>query len=191
MIECESGSSSTLRISNVAAALARDHGVNRDEEVRTRFFQILDARMDETGPNLKLVNMLKDFKRNGFNLGIVTFVRRSRIARRLDVWRLADQFGSVITPDDVSEVKPSPEPFRAAMNQLGVRPDECFMIGDEPVDMIGGKKAGTTTIGLPQGFFTKEELEEAGADYILSSVGQLPWILSRQDESKPTNRQRK
>jgi pyrophosphatase PpaX len=191
MIEREGGSSSTLRISNVAAALARDHGLNGDEEVRNRFFKILDAQMDKTGPDQLLVDMLKEFKRTGFNLGIVTFVRKPRIVRRLEVWRLADQFGSVITPDDVSEVKPSPEPFRVAMKQLRVQPNECFMIGDEPVDMIGGKKAGATTIGLPQGFFTKQELEKAGAYHILNSIGQLPPLVSQQNESKTTDRQRK
>ncbi len=179
MIENDGSSKSTIRISNVAAALARDHGVNQDENVRSRFFELLDARMDRTGPDKNLVQLLGEFEREGFHLGIVTFVRKTRILRRLDVWRLRKYFGSVVTPDDVSDFKPSPRPFARAMDQLNVQPKECFVIGDEPVDMIGGKQAGATTIGLPQGFFTREELERAGADHILVSLSQLPSIVSK------------
>lgn len=174
MIEDPSLSNGTLRISNVAANLARDHGVNRDEEVRARFFEKLDARMDKTGPEDNLADLLGALVDQGFRLGIVTFVRKPRIARRLAVWKLDQYFRSVMTPDDEPDFKPSPRPFIRAMEQLGVQPNECFVIGDEPVDMIGGKKAQTTTIGLPRGFFTREELERAGADYIATSLNELP-----------------
>ncbi len=179
MIENDGGSKSTIRISNVAAALARDRGVNRDDAVRSRFFELLDLRMDRTGPSEGLVKMLGELEQQGFRLGIVTFVRKTRITRRLDVWKLKEYFESIVTPDDVSDFKPSPRPFARAMDQLQVQPSECFVIGDEPVDMIGGKQAGATTIGLPQGFFTREELERAGAAHIISSLGQLPTTVSK------------
>jgi len=179
MIEHEGSSDSTLKISSVATALARDHGVDRDDQIRTRFFEILDQRMDATGPGKNLVKMLGKFEREGFRLGIVTFVRKPRIARRLDVWKIKQYFQTVITPDDVPDFKPSPDPFIKAMEQLGVTPSQCFVVGDEPVDMIGGKKDGAATIGLPQGFFRREELEKAGADYILHSLENLTGIVSK------------
>jgi HAD superfamily hydrolase (TIGR01549 family) len=179
MIEQDGGSSGTLRISNVAAAVARDHKLVRDEEIRAKFFQILDERMDQTGPDKNLNKMLSEFVDAGFRLGMVTFVRKPRIARRLEVWKLGQYFESIMTPDDESEFKPSPRPFIRAMNQLQIDPAECFVIGDEPVDMIGGKKAGATSIGLPQGFFSREELLRAGADYIVSSLNDLSNIVIR------------
>jgi phosphoglycolate phosphatase-like HAD superfamily hydrolase len=45
--------------------------------------------------------------------------------------------------------------------------------------MMGGKKAGAKTIGLPQGFFTGQELEKAGADRILSSLELLPIMVHK------------
>jgi len=45
------------------------------------------------------------------------------------------------------------------------------------VDMMGGKRAGTKTIGLPQGFYSREELEEAGAESIITSLNELPSLL--------------
>jgi HAD superfamily hydrolase (TIGR01549 family) len=179
MIRKDDGLNGTLRISNVAAELARDNNIVQDDDVRSTFFKRLDAQMDKTGPDNNTLKLLKDFVRSGFRLGMVTFVRKQRITRRLDKWKLQKYFGSVITPDDEPEFKPSPRPFVSAMDQLRVRPGECFVIGDEPVDMIGGKKAGTRTIGLPQGFFSREELERAGADYIVPSLDHLPSIVAK------------
>ena len=178
MIENGGNPNTTIRVSSIAAALARDQGINLpEEEVRTKFFERLDAHMDKTGPDKKTVKLLREFTRRGLRMGIVTFVRKPRIQRRLDVWELKEYFPSVITPDDVTEVKPSPRPFLKAMEELHVQPEECFVVGDEPVDMIGGKKAGAKTIGLPQGFFTGQELEKAGADRILGSLELLPIMV--------------
>ena len=178
MIENGGNPNTTIRISSIAAALARDQGINLlEEEVRTNFFERLDAHMDKTGPDERTVKLLREFTRRGLRMGIVTFVRKPRIQRRLDVWKLKEYFPSVITPDDVTEVKPSPRPFLKAMEELHVQPEECFVVGDEPVDMIGGKKAGAKTIGLPQGFFTGQELEKAGADRILGSLELLPIMV--------------
>jgi len=178
MIENGGNAKGTIRISSIAAALAKDRGINLpEEEVRTRFFERLDTRMDQTGPDKKLVELLKEFTNRGCRMGIVTFVRKPRILRRLDAWKLKEYFPSVITPDDVLEFKPSPRPFLKAMEELHVQPDECFVVGDEPVDMMGGREAGAKTIGLPQGFFTGQELEKAGADRILSSLELLPTMV--------------
>ena len=168
----------TIKISGIAVSLAREKGLERDDEVRARFFEKLDAKMDETGPGNDLVKLLEQLKQKGFILGIVTFVRKTRLTRRLDMWKLEDYFQSAITPEQVQEFKPSPQPYLKAIEDFHLAPKECLVIGDEPVDMLGGKRAGTRTIGLPQGFYSREELEEAGADSIITSLNALPSILS-------------
>jgi phosphoglycolate phosphatase-like HAD superfamily hydrolase len=50
-------------------------------------------------------------------------------------------------------------------------------VGDEPVDMIGAKKAGAFAIGLPNGFFSREELTRAGADRMMNSLRDLDALL--------------
>src|SRR5713101_1284281 len=167
----------TIKISGIAGSLAREQGLERDEEVRSRFFEKLDAKMDETGPGNDLVRLLEQLKQNGITMGIVTFVRKTRLTRRLDLWRVGDYFRSAITPEQVAEFKPSPQPYLKAIADFHLAPKECFVVGDEPVDMLGGKRAGTRTIGLPQGFYSREELEGAGADSIIASLNALPGIL--------------
>jgi HAD superfamily hydrolase (TIGR01509 family) len=168
----------TIKISGIAVSLAREKGLERDDEVRARFFEKLDAKMDETGPGNDLVKLLEQLRQKGFIMGIVTFVRKTRLTRRLDMWKLEDYFQSAITPEQVPEFKPSPQPYLKAIEDFHLAPKECLVVGDEPVDMLGGKRAGTGAIGLPQGFYSREELEEAGADSIINSLNALPSILS-------------
>jgi phosphoglycolate phosphatase len=169
--------SETIKISGLAVSLAREQGLERDNEVRSRFFEKLDAKMDETGPGNDLVRLLEQLKQNGLIMGLVTFVRKTRLTRRLDTWKLGDYFRSAVTPEQVAEFKPSPQPYLKAIEDFHLAPKECVVVGDEPVDMLGGKRAGTRTIGLPQGFYSREELVEAGADTIITSLNALPSVL--------------
>jgi phosphoglycolate phosphatase-like HAD superfamily hydrolase len=95
----------------------------------------------------------------------------------LNKWKLGDYFRCAITPEQVADFKPSPQPYLRAIEAFHLDPRECFVVGDEPVDMLGGKRAGTKTVGLPQGFYSREELEEAGAESIITSLNELPSIL--------------
>ena len=167
----------TLKISGLAVSLAREQGLDRDEEVRARFFEKLDAKMDGTGPGKDLVGLLEQLRQKGFIMGLVTFVRKTRLTKRLDTWKLGDYFSCAVTPEQVAEFKPSPQPYLKAIEEFHLKPRDCFVIGDEPVDMMGGKRAGTETVGLPQGFYSREELEEAGAESIITSLNELPSIL--------------
>ncbi len=167
----------TIKISGIAVSLAREQGLERDNEVRSRFFEKLDAKMDETGPGNDLVRLLEQLRQKGFIMALVTFVRKKRLTRRLDMWKLGDYFRSAITPEQVAEFKPSPQPYLKAIEDFHLAPKECVVVGDEPVDMLGGKRAGTRTIGLPQGFYSRAELVEAGADTIITSLSALPSVL--------------
>jgi putative hydrolase of the HAD superfamily len=44
----------------------------------------------------------------------------------------------LVYTSDLPHSKPHPEAFRTVANRLGVRNEECMMVGDRPVDDIGG-----------------------------------------------------
>ncbi len=167
----------SLNISGVAVAIAREKGVDKEQEVRARFLSKADEEMDKTGPGDELLTVLNTLHSAKIGLGIVSFMRKPRLLKRLELWKLKDYFGPIITPENFVEFKPSPLPFLTAIRQLGLEPPNCFVVGDEPVDMAGGKKAGARTLGVPRGFFTEKELKDAGAEAIISSISDLPKIV--------------
>jgi HAD superfamily hydrolase (TIGR01549 family) len=165
-------------ISGITIALAKDQGLQgHDMDLRNRFLQKLDLVMDATGPGEELVRLLSRLQDKDIQMGIVTFQRLPRLQRRLHLWKLEKYFRSIVTPDQVAEFKPSPRPFTHAIGELGTEPGEALVIGDEPVDMIGAKKAGALAIGLPNGFFLREELTQAGADRVMNHLTDLDAFL--------------
>ena len=105
-------------------------------------------------------------------MAIVTSRLRHATLRGLDICGLSRHFEVIITPEDVRNAKPDPEPVLLALERLGVPAAEALFVGDSPHDIAAGRAAGTRTAGVLWGPFPRRTLEEAGADY----------LLERQDE---------
>ncbi|MCF7836002.1 MAG: HAD-IA family hydrolase [Candidatus Marinimicrobia bacterium] len=58
---------------------------------------------------------------------------------------VADFFEMIVGADQLQSLKPNPEGVRIILDKLKVRYDDALVIGDMPVDLIAGKKAGTKT----------------------------------------------
>jgi HAD superfamily hydrolase (TIGR01549 family) len=97
--------------------------------------------------------------------------------RFLEQFRLVQYFDVVITGQSAEHTKPYPDPILLAANKMGVRPEECLMIGDTTVDMRAGKSAGTQTVGVLCGFGEEPELRQKGADMILKTTSDLEDLL--------------
>lgn len=65
-------------------------------------------------------------------------------------------------------IKPSPEGVFRILEQLNVKVSEILYLGDTGTDMKTGKNAEAFTVGALWGFREKQELEEGGADVVIS-----------------------
>jgi len=75
----------------------------------------------------------------------------------------------LVCSDDLSIGRPKPDMIYKAMELTGVD-DSKFVVkvGDTPNDMLQGKNAKCNwTIGIDSGAFSSEELEKAGADFVV------------------------
>ena len=76
----------------------------------------------------------------------------------------------LVTADDVTAGKPSPEPYLLAAERLGVEPRRCVVIEDAPSGLRAGRAAGAVTIGVT----TSHPPEHLGdADHVVASVGAI------------------
>ena len=65
-----------------------------------------------------------------------------------------------------------------AKNKFDLRIDNnVFLFGDTPRDMIAGKEAGIKTIGVTTGVYSRLQLENAGADFVLKSLEDTNEVL--------------
>lgn len=115
------------------------------------------------------VETVAELERRGYRLAIVTSKHRRSAMRGMELCGLVSHFDVIVTPEDVTEPKPHPEPVLFALEKLGVTAEEAIFIGDSPHDVASGKAAGTRTAGVLWGPFPRAALENAGADALLSA----------------------
>jgi HAD superfamily hydrolase (TIGR01509 family) len=70
---------------------------------------------------------------------------------------------TVVTRGEVQRAKPEPDPFYVGAERLGVRINDCVVIGDSVWDLLSAQRARALAVGLLTGGYGREELERAGA----------------------------
>lgn len=113
------------------------------------------------------VETVAELARRGVGLALVTSKLRRTMLRGMDLCGLTEHFGVIITPEDVRNAKPHPEPTLAALDRLGVRPHEALFVGDSPHDMASGRAAGTRTAAALWGPFPRAALLAEQPDVLL------------------------
>lgn len=74
----------------------------------------------------------------------------------------------------VSVGKPEPILYELALAQMGAATATTAAVGDRVMtDIVGGKRAGLTTICVLSGVSDRAEAEAAGADFIFADIGHL------------------
>jgi HAD superfamily hydrolase (TIGR01549 family) len=122
---------------------------------------------------------LRTLKNMGLKLGLCTINSEKStnyILKRFSVDRLFD----AVTPrNKVKHVKPDTEHLEATLKALKVNPSEAILVGDGTRDMQCANETRVTAVGLPTGVSTKEELMASGADFLITSITDLPELVGR------------
>jgi len=123
--------------------------------------------------------LLKELDKNNVLMGLVTGnlepIARSKLKKvGLNHYFKFGGFGS----DDINRtnlvriaIKRVKENFDFKLN------NNVFLFGDAPREIKAGKEAGVKTIGVTTGIYSKEQLKDAGADFIFESLKNTNKIL--------------
>ena len=122
--------------------------------------------------NKTLIELIK----MGIQLSVVSDAPSREAWMRLYYLNLHHVFDPVLTFDDTGVRKPSPKPFKMALEIMKSTPDEVLMIGDWPErDVVGAKQIGIKTIFARYGdtFGTVD----SGADWDVNDIYELVDIV--------------
>jgi len=111
---------------------------------------------------------LKSLRQKGIKVGIIT--RNCEEAVRKVFPEIDDYCDAFISRDSVENVKPHPGHLNSMLEALKVSGEDSIMVGDHLIDIQAGKIAGMITVGVLTGRITRNEFEEAGADYVLKDA---------------------
>jgi len=112
-----------------------------------------------------------------YPLAIVTARDERSTTQFLDQFGLTKYFKVIVTSQTCEHTKPFPDPLLYAAQVMGVKAENCLMVGDTTVDMKTGRRAGAQSVGVLCGFGTEKELLRAGADAILATTADMKKIL--------------
>ena len=87
-------------------------------------------------------------------------------------------FQAIIGGDSVKTKKPHPAGLDLILKKLKVPPDEAVLIGDSPVDIETGKRAGVYTCVVNYGLGLPEEIAAASPDCSVDCLSKLKGMFS-------------
>lgn len=138
-----------------------------------------DALVKEFEGVFETVAHLQD---EGYHLAVVTTKMRPTVHMGLNLTKLDQFFDVVVTYNDVQNVKPHPEPLYKALTQLGSSKERAIMVGDSQYDILAGKNAGVTTIGVGYSIKGREFIEKQKPDFIIDTMPELIDVAKRLKE---------
>ena len=117
----------------------------------------------------EVADTLRQMYESGMILTIATSRGRQSVIDFIRSFRLDD----IITAEDVTHAKPDAEPVIKTLRHFNLKPEDAIVIGDTHFDILMGRNAGCTTVGVTYGNGTRESLEEAGADIIVDKFADI------------------
>jgi phosphoglycolate phosphatase len=126
-----------------------------------------------------LIPLFERFADAGLVLGVAT--NDAEVPARAHLTRagILDSFAFVAGYDSGFGAKPGPGMCLGFARVIGLDPGACLMVGDSSHDLVAGRAAGMTTLGVLTGLATRDELAPL-ADDVIATIGELPaWLEAR------------
>ena len=126
-----------------------------------------------------VVATLSALKEQGYTLTIASSRSRNSLKELTYDMGIADYISYILGADDVKEAKPKPEPVLKTLADMHFNAGETLVVGDMAVDILMGTNAGAKTCGVTWGNGTKNELENAGATFIIDRMEEILEIVEK------------
>ena len=126
-----------------------------------------------------VVATMSALKERGYTLTIASSRSRNSLKELTHDMGIADYISYILGADDVKEAKPKPEPVLKTLADMHFNAGETLVVGDMAVDILMGANAGAKTCGVTWGNGSREELENAGATFIIDRMEEILEIVEK------------
>lgn len=151
------------------------------EKYRERF---KDTGLFENRVYIGIPEMLKKLQKKGMHLAVASSKPTVFVERILEHFGMKQYFevivGSELDGTRVNKDEVVAEALKQLFGERPVEKDKVYMIGDRKFDVEGARIQGVESVGVSYGYGSLQELQEAGADYIVESPGELSYFLLRE-----------
>jgi pyrophosphatase PpaX len=161
------------------------------EEVRSEALAMSEKYELEAAKRTSLlpgaVETLKALRRMSLKIGLCTINSEKSMNYILKRFEIADFFDATVPRNMVNHFKPHPEHLETALKALDASAKETVVVGDSSVDMQSALALKAIAVGLPTGVSTIEQLMSGGANYLITSITDLPLLIEKINNTQKEN----
>ena len=146
----------------------------RIEQCRQEFVAYYKVHMeDKTSVYEGITELLVELKNRGLKIAVATNKVHIAVKPLMEKYFPEIRFDSMIGQREGVPVKPAPQIMFDILRETGCEPSEALHVGDTATDMQLAHNAGVTPVGVLWGYRPLEELQEAGAKFIIEKPEEL------------------
>src|SRR5215212_161261 len=158
----------------LVAALAGE-GFDREQgdDVRAAETVLYKQLIDEVEPLAGARALVEDLKGSGHTVILASSAKPEELEHYLTLLDARSLVDDWTDSGDVEKTKPEPDLVVAALEKAGADAKDAVMIGDSTWDCQAAKAAKVRSVGVLTGGFAEQELLDAGASKVFTSVENL------------------
>lgn len=138
---------------------------------------VTEGAMLEATPFPGVPELLRSLEDAGRRLAVATSKPEQLARRLLQHLGIESYFVDVVGAGEGGEGAVKAAVISEAARRLRLDGDRATMVGDREDDVIGARAQGIACIGVLWGYGTRDELQAAGADALVSSAEELGQVL--------------
>ena len=144
------------------------------DECVTQFRRYYVDNIDRhTVPYEGMHELLRDLQRQGVKLAVASNKFQHGTDRLVSKFFSDIDFVAIEGNREGAPLKPDPQIVTGILERAGIAKERAVMIGDSGIDIRTASAAGIDSVGVAWGFRFAEELYEAGAERVVSTVDEL------------------
>ena len=147
------------------------------EEMESEFIHYYESNRDQERIIHEITALLILGKNSEKNTALITSKNLAEIANTLPRLGILQYVDLIVSADDVKTPKPDPEGVLKAVAHFNAEPSQTIFIGDTVHDIRAGKSGGIVACGVTWGAGIAAKLLDVGADFVVSTSGDLSDIL--------------
>ena len=158
----------------LVAAVAGDEVEERlGDSIREAEGELYKELIGEVQPMEGSRRLIEDLKEAGNMVVLASSAKEWEVDHYLELLDAKELVDDWTTSSDVERTKPEPDLVHAALDKVGATPGDALLIGDTVWDVEAAHRAGVETLAVLTGGFSEQELRDAGAREVFTSVEEL------------------
>ncbi len=125
--------------------------------------------IDLTKPYPHIIETLKELKRRGVSLGVLSNKFDAGVHQVIDRY-MPNLFDAIHGESEDFPRKPDPAGLLRTMEEIGANPQHTVYVGDSSADVGAAHNAGVFALGVRWGYHEGDPIEKTGADAIVDDA---------------------